>query len=189
MSYGYEHIKGIPIRLEWLGWETDTYRLQRNGWELSAEQDVMRRRMRIALRHSRCGVQGVTSVQDWVYQYPGQSPHEYERGMRHPMSIDIARNIVIQGSEESSFMPIDGYMSYSTVKQMRDLNDMAHFRTIGGPAVKDILLKEASMDEILEFALKKQEPNQEQIRKRMMHEQDMQNMYGGELKASLRLVA
>jgi len=86
-------------------------------------------------------------------------------------------------------MPIDGYMSYSTVKQMRDLNDMAHFRTIGGPAVKDILLKEASMDEILEFALKKQEPNQEQIRKRMMHEQDMQNMYGGELKASLRLVA
>ncbi len=45
-----------PLRVHWAGWETDTYRLQRSGWKISAMQDVRGNRLQMAFRHNGAGI-------------------------------------------------------------------------------------------------------------------------------------
>lgn len=178
---------GEPIKLHWLGWETDTQRLQRFGWNISAHQDVAYRQMGLAIKHRELPIEGMAGVDAWEYQYLHQHPHAHQREIHAQVfKMNLAHHLTIRHVGELPLHhPVDAELSY-TSERITSLQEMAHFKTIGG--AQDIYLKEASMDEILEFALKKQEPRQAEIRKRMMREKEMSAMQSNELKASLRLV-
>jgi len=67
---------------------------------------------------------------------------------------------------------------------MEDLYDAPYFQPIGEG--KEIFLKEASVDEIMQIALDKQEPEQAEIRARKKREEWKR---GGQTKARLIMVA
>ncbi len=190
MNFDYL-VKSAPMNLHWAGWETDTFRLQQNGWQLSAEQDPRIRTLRIAINHPDLCVQGITNVDRYDFE---RITHERQRFGR---PVDIGLSVIQMGhkvylNEHShtahTFEPIDAEPRMQEYR-ITSLSDLAHFTTIKRPQ-HEVFLKEASMEEILAMALQRQEPGQEAIRKRLIREQQMNEMRRyGELHTELRIVA
>lgn len=169
-------ILSLPIQLHWGGWTADTRSLQRNGWQLSAYQDVMMRQMRIALKHPVMEMQGITTMGE--FDYHSLMYENHYRPIDIGMSIGhMGRTIMISEMNMPNvrFNPIDA--EPRIVEQtIRTLDDIAHFQTIQRPE-HEVFLKEASMAEILDMALQKQEPKQAEIRARMRKEEELKR-YG-----------
>lgn len=180
-------VRSRPMRLHWAGWETDTLRLQNNGWQISAEQDPMNRRIRVAINHPHFKMQGISNVEhfDFAKSYMDHYCNDWYTDAQLSLYA-MSREIYIRehSSVEHSFCAID---AIPTVQQttIRSLSDFAYFQTVQKPQ-HEIFLKEASLEEILEMALNKQEPAQEQIRKRIMHEQNMKRY--GILHTELKII-
>lgn len=176
-----------PIRLFWNGWESDTYKLQQNGWELSVQQDLQYMRMAIAIKHKKLGMRGLSDSMGWNYL-------EQRETFQDPRSTpgfgcQIASNIDINYTGSMSnveFNPIDATPMWQTIER-KSLDDIAHFRKIEKPN-NEIFLKEASLKEIMAMALSRQEPPQEQIRKLMIQQDEIEVMRNSQLRANLRLV-
>lgn len=158
--YGTPRLLSRPVRVHWLGWETDTYRLQQAGWELSVEESFERNTMRLAINHPRARVQGISTRASWdYYGMSYREPFMDERPeavleMRH-----MGREVLIEHSMGPSmdFHPIDAQPSFTT-NQMSRLEDLAHFQPALVRSSKLIVLSDASVDQLLERALELQEP-------------------------------
>lgn len=192
MTLDNNRILSQPLKIHWAGWETDTYRLQSQGWEISAEQFIDRRSMRLALRHREIGFRGMTNELNFDY-FMMADHRNYDPSYLNSVRFNcrLASDYRIQDmsmGNEFCFQPIDArpaYINYET----KSIDDFAHFRPINLNA-KEIFLKEASMGEILEIALQKQEPNQEEIRKKLIHREKMEAIKKeSRVQAELRLVA
>jgi len=158
--YTDHRILSRPVKVYWAGWETDTYRLQQAGWELSAEQCIEARSIRMIIRHNEIGMIGQTLTSEWDYErmldygrFRGNSYEEPERflQMRH-----MGRHIVVHNHGPMDFRPIDAQPQLCT-DEIKDLDDLAHFAT---PMVrtKALVLTDATVDQLLERALELQEP-------------------------------
>jgi hypothetical protein len=179
-----------PVNIRWLGWETDTYRLQDAGWELSAQEDIPRQQMAIAMRHKTANIRGICESINWDYFrrerdiYVGRSMSTF----RANLAMDFIVNYHQAGMTFDDFNPIDARPMYQDINmEKRSLDDLAHFRKLE-KAKDEIFLKPASMEEILDMALKQQEPNQEAIRKEMVRKNELEIMRKSQLRANLRLV-
>ena len=62
-----QDILSYPIDLYWRGWHSSTIELQRAGWQLSAQQDVMNRSMIVAINHPEAQLQDITERIDFNY--------------------------------------------------------------------------------------------------------------------------
>ena len=173
-----------PLDIYWAGWKTNSYELYQNGWELSANQDVPRGTMQIAIQHKQFNLQGITNLRDFTYM---------ERNPSMPFPVQffdlqaLGGEILVQASDHKiSFSPISGIPTWKEVNYHR-LEDIVHFHRPEEPK-KEIYLHEASMDQILQMALDKQAPVQAEIRanarKRAQREANVGRLYAG-----LRLVA
>ncbi|MCP3924888.1 MAG: hypothetical protein GY714_20100 [Desulfobacterales bacterium] len=175
-----------PLKIYWAGWETDTFKLQSEGWDISAQQNIKTSSMRLALRYKKASIQGLTSHIDFDY-----FRHNPEELRRICFTCQLASNFIIQEQPERAaydFQPIDARPVYTTYN-MKNLEDFAHFKTVDYNT-KEVFLKQANMSEILEMALQKQEPNQEKIRQQLIHREKMESIKrDSQLKAELRLVA
>lgn len=178
-----------PVELNWLGWRTDTATLASCGWDLSADQDVYNNMITIALRYrhnGNYGVRGISRAERFHYNTPPV------RGMRQQMqsvNLELAHEIHMQGFNSPEFSAIDASPSYATMGRIQSIDDFAHFKKIHNDT-PEIILQRASMDEVLQFALQKQETRQVEIREEMMRRRDMeQYKQHSELKAQLRLAA
>lgn len=142
----------------WAGFESDTYRLQQQGWSISAEQDIRQCTMRLAFRHTGAAMFGVSDEIGWQYerhlmQYGGDFPLVRV----HMMGREIRYHI--QGSVDWNFQPIDA-MPQFVKTEIKSLEDMVHF----APALartKQIILPEESVPELMERILKLQQPERE----------------------------
>lgn len=191
MTSNNSGILSQPVRLRWLGWESNTFALQEAGWEVSARQNLEYQKMQLAFRHKEMQMHGLSDYLDFDYFQ--------KRNILYPVSdinqmptfgCNIANNIVIQIQStppmSESFNPIDARPIYSEFESC-NLDTIAHFRKIE-TGENEIFLKRASMDDILNMALSKQEPRQEQIRKEMVRRNEFDVMRKSQLKANLRLV-
>lgn len=188
--YSNSSILSQPLRLVWNGWESNTYALQREGWELSAREDIQNMRMSIALRHNNSGMRGLTEFLPFDYFQKRGSIDVYDSNPNNypTFGCQLANDITIQTVETMGttveFNPIDARpMHYNRVH----LDEIAHFRKLE-KSDNEIFLKPASMDDILNMALERQEPRQDQIRKEMVRRKEMDVMRNSQLKAHLRLV-
>lgn len=187
----YPIMNNRPVKLYWAGWESDTYKLGCEGWEISAQQDVYNRQMRIAINHPKAEIRGMTEIDAFHYQelmnpnYTGGTP-------TLPTMLhfeDIARQIYVQHmmSRDVAFHPVDFRPQYSEV-EIQSLNDFANFAPLELPK-NEIFLREANINQILAMALEKQAPDQERIRKEMIQRDAIRKMKMGNLHTELRLVA
>lgn len=185
----YRRFLNQPIRLLWAGWETDTLQLGRAGWQISAEQDVQYNRMRIAINHPEAKVQGISTVEEFLFRdmmegrcrpmLPVQLRFEI---MSHQIYVNSMRD------REVSFQAVD-FRPQMMEQEIKSLSDFAHFSTIAEEAKHEIYLHEANIDQILEMALQRQAPEQERIRQEMLRQQELKNLRMGTLHTELRLVA
>lgn len=191
-----ERLLSDPIELYFCGWKSDTYTLQDNGWEISVKEDFQCRRMALALRHKASGLRGLSDTLDWdFYRFRmSRDPRYSKNGVRERYPIfncRLASDIIIQhkdiGPDIVEFNPIDARPMFAS-SVINSLDDLSHFRKIEVPG-NEIFLKNASMQEIMEMALSRQEPAQERIRKQMVRDEELQVMRNSKLKANLRLVS
>ncbi len=179
------------LRFEWAGWETDTYRLSQNGWDVSVQKDLYRKELNIAIKHQISGFLGLSGRIDfdyWEYreklfrgEYGGSKFDG--RALRMNMSQDdvLHRYVEIPSISEISFSPVDVTPRAYEMKTItiEDIKREIPFHTIEN-CRDNIYLEKASMADILKTALSKQVPMQKEIRERM---------YMDELRAKSKIQA
>jgi hypothetical protein len=156
-------VLSAPVRLHWAGFETDTLSLARAGWDISAEQDVMNCRMRIAIRHELGGMYGLSEGIDWDYQMHAHCGPRPDRLPVVPLRM-VSQKIIIEAIRgkvptENYFAmdPIDPFPQY-VQSERKSLADLVHFASA---RARGILLPEASVQELMEQILKVQQPMRE----------------------------
>jgi hypothetical protein len=159
MAFNEPRILSRPLRVHWAGWETDTFKLQRCGWKLSAYQDIRGSLLQMAFQHDGVGIKGITA----------ELPYQYERAldMRERAYVDgivlnvqrmLGETVMIHqaGDISAVWSPIDAEPRYIENRITR-LEDLAHF---AGPLIRtnEIIVPEESIPELLERILKLQQP-------------------------------
>lgn len=146
-----------PVRVHFAGWESDTLTLQRSGWELSADQDVARDTMRLALTHSRLGLTALTKMMEWRFM----QEREYRVHARlEVMNVEFfgrSGSLMIRGSFPPTFRPIDAEPCWSTEAPQK-LEDLVHFANF---QQKRILLPEETVSDLMKRIIDMQQPGRE----------------------------
>jgi hypothetical protein len=138
-----------PIPLHWAGWTSDTYSLQKAGWSLSAEQDVYRNEMRLALRHEDAGFRGITQGADFDYQAAienptlGRLPTLFVERMAAWLHVRVP-----EGIQLDAFRPIDAVPQIRAIERWKSIDDLVHFAPAA--AQQQLVLPEETVPELLE---------------------------------------
>lgn len=183
MGYGRRHILSKPIKIRWAGWESNTLSLQNAGWEISAQEMIGSYKLRIAIRNTKLRAQGISDEINFDYFEYRDFPY-MDVGI---MSMDLSQNIVVTRPISADiFEAVDARPMYTDNKLT--LDDFAYFKKVNHN-VQDIFLKEASMQDILQLALERQEPKQTEIRDKLLKEKEYKDFRrDSNVKAELRLV-
>ena len=146
-----------PLRVHWAGWETDTYRLQKAGWQISADQDVFGNRMRIAMKHDGFQMRAVSPYIGFHYERALRD-HDYLGHIGLHVDRAMGRDIMIHehGMVDWNFQAIDAQPTFTESRVSR-IEDLAHF---AAPLVKtrEIIIPQDSVPDLLERILKLQQP-------------------------------
>jgi hypothetical protein len=143
-----------PVRLHWAGWETDTFRLQQAGWQLAAEQDMMRYQMHLALRSPNGDAYGMTSG------LPMEHVHEWRDGFG-PIDLgarlNLGREVRVHTTHLPRFDAIDAVPRMVEGSVTR-LEDLCHF---AAPLVRTqpIVVPEESVSDLMARILELQQPD------------------------------
>lgn len=137
-----------PVELHWAGWRTDTLHLQQQGWSISADQNVMRNTMQLALRNERAGMVGLTAEVPWEYMRLADQGY----GARLPtLPVQMmSRNIELMhwgAMQLTEFQPIDA-QPQMVHQQRTKLEDFVHF----APAhtrTEQLIVPEETVDDLM----------------------------------------
>lgn len=151
-------VRSRPIRLHWAGWETTTDRLQHAGWEISAQQDIARMRMQLALRHEQLGVQAITQgYSEWDFRRGTMNSGPSHLAIPDDMVIrmHMARDIHVHSSTHN-WAAVDCAPTIQHDTRIERLEDFAHFAPMKSMAAP-FVLPEADVDQLLSIILEKQQ--------------------------------
>ena len=154
-----------PIRVHWMGWESDTATLGRNGWDLSASEDPEYDRVSIAIRHSAAQVYGVSEFQRHRYHHRSHwDPREDAMLRDLVFRMTLAHNITMQnwGPTVDLWQPVDARPQVVAM-DIQSIEDLKIFRPLP-PEKNDIIIAPPSLDAILQMALDTQAPKQRELR-------------------------
>ena len=146
------------------GWVSNTYDLQRAGWEVSAEQDPHRDSVRLALYHRKSGLQALTNQ----LSYRQTIAANFARGSKPFLQFRVVcmstvlRAVMIPwAGGAASWTPVD---CTPRLSDEVDLKDLIPFRPVN-PDAKEIIVAPSSVPQVLELLLKCQEPVMEKVRR------------------------
>ena len=157
----HERFLSQPCPVYFAGFASDTYRLQKAGWQLSVEQDIMRGTIRLAMRFEPARLYMLADTQDYDYW-------SARAGHGRPPSFAIrhcASNITVQLMESVfDFKPIDATPTFAKVERT-GIEDLGIFAT---PLVRteEILIEPQSVEECLSLIRKMQAPELQAVRER-----------------------
>ncbi|KKK63198.1 hypothetical protein LCGC14_2996690 [marine sediment metagenome] len=178
-----------PIQLHWAGWRSDTFTLQRAGWQLAANQDIEFNKLRFFLKHPGINICGTSQSIDFDYL---RSVHLGERDYLRDIILpcQLASEYIIDevGCVPYSVQAIDATPTYTEAK-MISLKDAKFFTTVNTD-IQQVTLEKATLAEVLDFALQKQKPRQDDIRRELLRRDHLESIKRNtELRAELRLVS
>lgn len=150
-----------PYKVYWAGWETTTTRLQQCGWEISAEEDIYSRSIRIALRHQQAQVTAISNLVPYDYFRQGQY---LEHGPEFHMAYMASRLFVSIQDNLTAFKPIDAMPQFVNTER-KSIEDLGIFAT---PLVRteEIIVEPQDVASLLEQIKQIQLPEQAAIRAR-----------------------
>lgn len=177
MPHSEYRLQSPPMKLHWAGWTSDTWTLQRAGWDVSVSEnyDAMTFNLNIqmALRY-----RDLYAISARASLPPGRGNMRYDMDMLREMSINIdqmgadiiSRPYVYHTLLNwSDFSPVDTRPDYVEVdsQSMRNANI---FRKI--ESANDIVVPEYSVQQLLDMALEMQAPKQREIRDKMRKQRE-----------------
>lgn len=148
-------LRSRPVRVNWAGFQTDTFTLQQQGWSLSADQDVCRMQMRLAMRNERLGMVGITEPVEWDFFHYARDPVSQLPTLR--MQIMSRQVNVIHEWEGalSNFRPIDA-MPQMIERKVTALEDLVHFNP-SLARTQQMIVPEESVDDLMARILEMQQ--------------------------------
>lgn len=169
VSSGYEKMPNVNPRIEnqlvnirFAGWESNTYTLQQQGWQISVNEDPNSMHLQIALKHPAWHMYGLTQKVDY-HRMREMGEMQRHSGiclevvrMETRMSIDASEAMIMQ-----RFSPVDARPSV-VFKERVDIDDFRIFRPL--PQHNQIIVPEQNVDELLAKIHELQDPEQERIR-------------------------
>lgn len=175
MTEIFPRVLSRPLRVVWGGWQSDTYTLQKRGWEIAAEQNMREQALRLVLRHREWRLYGISQRIDF----------DFRRIMSNPfgdvnVTIDIvhmASDLVIQMHEMGpmAFKMIDAMPQYVETRITR-IEDFGFFTA---PLVRtqELIVDPEKIGEVLERIRQAQLPEQEAIRRRTQSRESRDAMF------------
>ena len=181
-----------PVRLHWAGWRSDTFTLQKAGWQLAAEQNVYENALQIFLKHPRLKITGISDRIDFKYLDTRTNEMDYLRGLTLACNLSPMEHRIYESHLSpmafSEVKPIDATPTYVEYK-ITNLEDMKFFRTIETD-IQQVTLEKATLAEVLDFALKKQKPRQDEIRLELLKRDHLETIKrDSQIMAELRMIA
>lgn len=137
-----------PMQVEFVGFRSDTYRLQQAGWEFLVDEDVINQALHIVMRHRDTHTVGVMLDQRFdYYRALDQRRYMHEYVLRPSV---VARDVRIAhhaGHLPFNFKTVDMVPSYRTT-EVTSMHDLTMFNV---PMVKtkEIYVPKGTVDELL----------------------------------------
>ena len=177
-DHGYhdKYLASRPWKLHFAGWETDTYRLQQNGWQLSAIQDPCYDSMQIAFQHPEYRIRGISAR---VQGYDARSQiYNGMVGMSQEMLPTIQAQLASDFISHSAFVaPMDRFQPIDAEPQFMETRQYMSENMVFAPNLartQEIIVPEHSVDDLLNMMLDKQAANRaELIRKRVRQQGEL----------------
>ena len=161
MVAGYSEVARLlskPMRVHWDGWETDTYRLQQNGWDISMDQDPIGLRMRMVIRNRVQGFIGQSHDIPMKLCHPGMydGPEHRDIWQMRAMGREIRIHETGPVSGYANFRAVDcsPRLSFEKVSSLEDLVPFANAPLVRTQA---LVLPEATVDDLLREILERQQ--------------------------------
>lgn len=158
-----------PVRCHWAGFESDTYRMQREGWEFAVEHIrqivLMADAYRVTARHARAGWVFWGQVQGFKIGH--EDPFEHaEIVFEH--CVPDHHKLVIGGAPVYGVMQrVDMAVSFDDyVVSRKTLAEMGIFKPWTEPEPRAIITRPEQVAELLEKISKLQEPELQAIYER-----------------------
>lgn len=158
-----------PIKCRWMGWESDTYTLQRHGWRIAAEEDPYYDAIRIAISHPDGNIMGLSNIEKGLY-------HSIDMRSMRDGGIPLVFNMRLANSlhlhsvsiDPIRFVPIDATPGIEDVKVTK-LEDLNLFQPMV-ESDRDLIVTPPSLTQILNMALSHQAPRQKELREKARHQ-------------------
>jgi hypothetical protein len=155
-----------PVCVSWAGFQSDTLTLHQEGWSFSAEQDVRRHALCLAMKNAKLGLYGISEITDWDFmEFHGR--HNDYRGRFRRAEFPVIRMQAVHRSivvhhfgpvPLTAFRPIDPIPQFS-MEEPKNLEDLVHFAPIN---FKRIILPEDTVPELMARILEVQQPAREE---------------------------
>jgi hypothetical protein len=179
-----------PIKILWAGFETDTLRLQRQGWQLAVEECHSDLTIRIAMKHPMLKLYAVTDK----YERRGFGFDTYHQDGHMVLNIRYLgpeiKEYAMPGEHTFlNFRPINAEPLYEMCRspEGRSIDDFNLFKPLSKE--KEIVIPNENVTELLERIQKLQKPKQDEIRKRKSMEIRRFNKDVNEYELETELVA
>lgn len=177
------------MKVHMVGFESDTFRLQRCGWQISAEEDYASYTFRIAIKHPGLKLYGISNKVDHRMM---------ERDLLHRDSgLEVAIERISTGDLQiithvgampvmSEFNPVDAEPRLMFTEP-RSISDFKIFRPLAKE--KEIIVPRESVGELLERINSLQDPKQAEIRQKRQKEVRKFNREVNEYELATDIVA
>jgi hypothetical protein len=156
-----------PKEVEWQGWKSDTYSLQRAGWKLAIEYDHMRQVYSLLMHHEQMKLYAISHEA----QFNMKGGRDWFQVVRVCGDIQFTVRSHFHSFE---FEAIDARPQYvdAPIRSVKDTNIFAPFTQM-----KEIIIDKADMSvvEHLEAIKRLQEPAQAEIRKKILDAPEEKN--------------
>lgn len=174
MIPGLPRVQSQPFRVRWAGWETDTMRLHRHGWQIAVAEDPAYDAIKLMMRHEDMELHGMTDTYSWQ--------KVFDSTLRGVMTEGFVFNVAWVGKSNTKmpsgmlgaglgsavgFSEIDPVPGMVVMDESVSLDDLDIFRKIGGESV-EVLVDRADMTvvEHLEAIKALQSDRQRELRER-----------------------
>ncbi len=169
----------VPIPIRWAGWESDTLRLQQNGWQLSAREDRVNLspnpKLQIAMKHPDHRVQAITAPLEVDYYAMMHSHFSVVDVVRSQglyverMAHDIVLHMYNQAPMD--FHPIDALPQMDNEIKTVTLDDLKIFADAQLVRTEEVIVMPDSVPDLMTHILKLQDPKQRELRAKARREQ------------------
>jgi hypothetical protein len=159
--YGKYVLLNRPVKIRMLGWESDTHKLQRAGWQISVEELRMeasyRDTIRVALKHPVAKVYCITNHVDIDFA----SAHLESFIVLDVVQLACDIQVKVIPDDFSHFRPVDAEPVYVDA-EYRNIESFKIFKPLAKE--KEIIIPQESVGDLLQKIQLLQEPYQEEMR-------------------------
>lgn len=167
-----------PVKVFFAGFESDTFRLQRAGWQLSMENTIEMCRdghtVRLAMKHEQARLYALTNRVPLGSRYLAAVTFGETQAVRQFIESVQFDVICVAPAIQFQVIPEMGPMSFQAIdatpqfmdRKTVDLETIGMFKPLALSEDVELYVPEKSVPELLELIRQKQEPIQKELREK-----------------------